>query len=262
VASVERALLLSRTHYGESSLVALVLSPRHGRVRLLAKGAFRPTSRYAGVLDLFHTLELAWRAPAGDGLALLAEGDWLVRRAELPRFGAAYRAACAVLETARLVARDGENERTLFALCERALDALQDAARRGDEAAARLARVAFDLAALHNLGLAPALLHCAACGRRAPAATRVGETTVFDPASGGRLCQACATRARTDGAAGFARPPARLLEVAAGLLAGRAPAPDGDGAAARGRLLELERLVDRFTNHHLECERKSLAPTR
>ncbi len=269
----DRALLLARTPYGESSLVAHVLTARHGPVRLLAKGAYRATSRFAYVLDLFHTLELEWRAPAGEGLALLASGDLLVRRPRIVRLGAAYRAAACVLETARVVARDGVRETRLFESCESALTRLESAANDGDEFAARGARVAFDLAALHNLGLAPALLHCAACGRRAPAAASAAETTAFAVAYGGRLCRACATRTRRDaeGATALSRTRARLLEQAAALLEGRetfaggaagAEASAAVGARRLDGLLELERLVDRFTNHHLERERRSLAPTR
>jgi DNA repair protein RecO len=270
----DRALLLARTPYGESSLVVHLLTAQHGPVRLLAKGAYRATSRFAYVLDLFHTLELEWRAPAGDGLALLVSGDLLVRRAGVVRLGAAYRAAACVLETARLVAREGVREARLFATCGVALDRLESAARCADEAAARRARVAFDLAALHNLGLAPALLHCASCGRRAPAAASAAESTVFAVAYGGRLCRACATRTRreADGATALTRTRARLLEQAAALVDGlEAPLLEARGdaeadapldAAAAGALGELERLVDRFTNHHLERERRSLAPTR
>lgn len=274
------ALLLARTPYGETSLVATVLAPAHGRVRLLAKGAYRQSSRFFGVLDAFHTLELDWRAPKDpDGLALLAKGDWSERRVDIPRFGASYRAAWVVLETARLVARDGMGEPRLFGLARATLAALDAAAAAGDETAARLARVAFDLAALHNLGLAPALGHCASCGRPAPAATDRRQTTFFGAVDGGRLCRACAS-ARGDGRAGangrarrgsFApssdldaaaapsRVPSHLLETAASLLAG-GPAPAGGAPAnLRRDLPALERLVDRFTAHHLDANRKSLA---
>lgn len=261
------ALLLARTPYGETSLVATVLAPSAGRVRLLAKGAYRPKSRFFGVLDAFHTLELAWRPPKEvDGLALLAAGDWAERRVAIPRLGASYRAAWSVLETARLVARDGMGEPRLFALARTTLDALDAAAAAGDEAAARLARVAFDLAALHNLGLAPALGHCASCGRPAPATTDRRRTTFFGAADGGRLCRTCAaTRGSADdgtvaGATGApSQVPGHLLDAAAGLLA-NGPAPAGGvGDRARRDLPALEQLVDRFTAHHLDANRKSLA---
>ncbi|MEZ5980038.1 MAG: DNA repair protein RecO [Planctomycetota bacterium] len=251
----DRALLLQRTPYGESSLVAVVLAPSHGRVRVLAKGAYRPTSRYFGVLDAFHTLELDWRPAKDDGLALLVGGDWLVRRPGVPRSGAAYRAAWSVLETARLVARDGTPERTLFAECERALDALDEAAQRADERAARLTRVAFDLRALHNLGLAPALAHCAACGRPAPVpadpATARG-AALFAPTLGGRLCRACAAAEEARRVEGV---PERVLLGARALLTGSAADTDW----TREQVHLLERCIDRFTDHHLDGVRRTLA---
>ena len=68
----DRALLLRRFPYGESSLVCHALSRTHGRVHLLAKGAYRPTSRFYAALDLFDTLELEWNATPGRELAVLA----------------------------------------------------------------------------------------------------------------------------------------------------------------------------------------------
>ncbi|MDB4538630.1 recombination protein O N-terminal domain-containing protein, partial [bacterium] len=53
-------LLLRRTPFGETSLVVHVLTPDHGRVELMAKGAHRPRSRFFGVLDWFDTLDLSW----------------------------------------------------------------------------------------------------------------------------------------------------------------------------------------------------------
>jgi DNA repair protein RecO (recombination protein O) len=259
------ALLLSRTHYGETSLVATVLSPRHGRVRLLAKGAYRSTSRFFGVLDAFHTLELDWRPAKGDGLALLTGGDWLRRRRAIPSHGVAYRAAWTVLETAKLVARDDLPEPHLFELVERALDGLDAAALRGDERGARLVRLAFDLRTLRSLGLAPALAHCAHCGRPAPPTRSAAETTLFAPDQGGRLCRSCAGQLGPSVNAPD-NVPSRLIEWTATLLAsdvGRAGGTEPPGAAAdRASLLALERLVDRFTAHHLDAGRKSLGAAR
>ena len=41
----DRALLLKRYPFSESSLVAHLCTREHGRVHVLAKGAYRPTSR-------------------------------------------------------------------------------------------------------------------------------------------------------------------------------------------------------------------------
>jgi len=76
----DHAVVLRRYPYGESSLVVHVLTREHGRVALLAKGAYRPTSRYFGVLDFGATLELEYsRAPRSD-LGLLRAGSVLRTR--------------------------------------------------------------------------------------------------------------------------------------------------------------------------------------
>ncbi|MEQ1893151.1 MAG: recombination protein O N-terminal domain-containing protein, partial [Planctomycetota bacterium] len=67
----DRGLLLRRFPYGESSLVLHVLTRTHGRLALLAKGAYRPSSAYFAAFDLFDTLELSFGAPKGEGLALV-----------------------------------------------------------------------------------------------------------------------------------------------------------------------------------------------
>ena len=69
--AIDTAILLRRHRYGESSLVVHALSRSHGRVHLIAKGAYRPTSGYCGALDLFDTLELQWTAKSRSELKVL-----------------------------------------------------------------------------------------------------------------------------------------------------------------------------------------------
>ncbi len=70
-----RALVLRRTPYGESSLVVQLLTEHEGRVHLLAKGAYRHTSRYFAVLDLFDSLDLEWSTSRTSELGLLRAGS-------------------------------------------------------------------------------------------------------------------------------------------------------------------------------------------
>ena len=102
-----RALLLHRAPYGETSLVVEVLSPQDGVRSVLARGAFRPTSRFYAVLDWFDTLELDWRERRGSDLALLDSGDRCVLRRRVATNLAAYRAAHAALDSIRSAARAG-----------------------------------------------------------------------------------------------------------------------------------------------------------
>jgi DNA repair protein RecO (recombination protein O) len=247
-----RALLLHRAPYGETSLVVEVLSPQDGVRSVLARGAFRPTSRFYAVLDWFDTLELDWRERRGSDLALLDSGDRCVLRRRVATNLAAYRAAHAALDSIRSAARAGRDDGDLFALAERLLDALDV-----EDTAADLELVAFDLRFLDHLGLSPALEHCATCGREAPTASDGPARSAFSAECGGRLCRACAVRARDEGAR-VGLLDRSTLETAARLTRsgpGRLELGSGD-------MLETERssvrdFVERFLEYHLERRPKA-----
>ncbi len=126
----DRALVLQRHPWSESSLVAHVATAGHGRVHLLARGAFRTSSRFYCVLDLFDTLELEWNQSPGRELADLRAGDVKTRRRHIAGSLAAYRAATTVLELVDLASRFGPPDARLFARAEAALDQLDGSAQR------------------------------------------------------------------------------------------------------------------------------------
>ena len=95
----DRALLLRRFPYGESSLVVQALTREHGRVHLIAKGAYRPSARYYAALDLFDTLEIEWSHQRGRELEPLAAARIVERRCALARDRERYLAAVSALDT-------------------------------------------------------------------------------------------------------------------------------------------------------------------
>ncbi|MCE9595999.1 MAG: DNA repair protein RecO [Planctomycetes bacterium] len=245
----ERALILRRFAFGETSLVLHVLTPSFGRVHLLAKGAYRTTSRYYAVLDLFDTLELEWSHGTGRELDTLRAGDLAVRRRAIAADLGRYRAALATLELAGLGAQEGQPSPGLFARVERTLDRLA-----GDVVAPELALLAFELGFLDELGLAPALDRCAACGRRAPAPASPKASSVFSPGAGGRLCRRCAEEARASGRR-LLTLATRTLELAAELAA-RGPEAL-QGRISVGELEKVRAFVVRFLEYHLESRPRS-----
>ena len=58
----DRALLLRRIAYGETSLICHFLSERHGRIALMAKGARRAKSPFRATLQPLHELQIDWRS--------------------------------------------------------------------------------------------------------------------------------------------------------------------------------------------------------
>lgn len=243
----DRALVLRRAPYGESSLVVHLLTRRHGRVHLLAKGAHRPTSRYYAVLDWFDTLELEWSIRRDAELGLLRRGEIATRRRRITGELDRYRAALTALELAELAARPGQRDPELFALVEGFLDALD--ALEGGRAEPGLALVVFELRFLQNLGLAPALERCAACGGEAPPVSP--GRAAFSAGAGGRLCPSCAGEARTSGRRVGTLPVAVLATAARLARPGPSSEPPPE-LPSRDLVLRLRDFVGRFLDYHLE----------
>ena len=258
----DTGIVLRRSPFGESSLVVQVLTRRHGRVHFLAKGAYRPTSGYAFVLDLFHTVSLEWSHSPQRELQLLRRGD-LARRRSLSGRADVYRAALMVLELTELAARPAQSERALFELAERCLDELAelpvappgpppgppDSDPRINRSLAR-----FELGFLDCLGLFPALESCASCGDEAPPVASTsgsrgspGPRAHFSAGAGGRLCRPCAVEAKASGRR-VGTLPTDVLEAAAALVARPESAP-----ADAQLLVRVRDAVERFLNYHLEA---------
>ncbi len=235
------ALVLRRFPYGESSLVVHALTPGRGRVAFLAKGAYRPSSGFFGVLDLFDTLRIRWTERPLAELGLLTAASLLTRRARIPSDPVRYRAGLSLLELAGLAAREVQEELPLFRWLSDGLDLLE---RESDPV---LVLVAFDLSFLRSAGLAPALERCAACGEPPDGrATRVP----FSLALGGRLCARCEREACARGRA-VESLPLNALRVASSLM------DTPPGMLERTRIDDplrerLRRLVQRFLEYHLE----------
>jgi len=230
--------------------VVHLLCRTHGRVSLLAKGAYRAKSAYCGVLDLFDTLELGWRRPRGAELGLLATGSIGTRRRHVSSHLGRFRAGLAMLELAGLGAREDHEERDLFALTEAGLDALQAGTVEPE-----LAGAVFELRFLRLQGLAPALERCASCGTALPLRSGHAESSgsaPFSVALGGRLCAACVAATRGTPAAATVRTESTAtLRLAQSLL----DVPFAHVSRIRldsTRTSGLRVFVRRFLEYHLE----------
>jgi DNA repair protein RecO (recombination protein O) len=241
----DRALLLKRFAFSESSLVAHLCTREHGRIHVLAKGAYRTTSRYFAVLDFLDTLEVEWQHDPRRELGTLRSGSVVLRRRRIPEDLERWSAAGTMLELADLASRPGHPDPELYALLERGLSGL-DASASGTGGVL----VAFEIGYLGVLGLAPSLETCAACGGEAPAlaGTEAARRAAFSAGAGGRLCRRCAEEARASGRR-VGTLPLETLDDARAFLA--------RGAAAGDRLpsSRVDRVRDfagRFLDYHLE----------
>jgi DNA repair protein RecO (recombination protein O) len=221
---------------GEADRIVTLLTQRHGKVRAVAKGIRRTTSRFGARLEPFAHVDAQFYA----GRSL----DIVTQVQTLDAFGvglvddyARYTAACAVLETAdRLAAEEGEPAPRLYLMVAGALRALS-----GRERDASLVLDAFLLRAMSHAGWAPAITECARCG--AP-----GPHRAFSVPAGGAVCSRCQPP-------GSSRPAEATLALLDALLHG--DWADADAAPAQIRS-QASGLVAAHLQWHLERELRSL----
>jgi|694.fasta_scaffold140099_2 DNA repair protein RecO (recombination protein O) len=183
-AEKSRAIVIRSVAFGETSAVVTLYCREFGKVRALAKGAWRPKSGFDGGLDLLSTAEVLLLRRSSGGLDLLTEACLESRF----RVGTSLPALVGGMHVAELLDRlsaDADPQPELF-------DATHATLRRlsgTDAAEARVAAVVVhaELALLALTGHGVAVDECASCGGPLPAAVR----TAFGMLDGGGLCGRC-----------------------------------------------------------------------
>jgi DNA repair protein RecO (recombination protein O) len=224
---------------GEADRIVTLLTQRHGKVRAVAKGVRRTTSRFGARLEPFghvdlqlyqgRSLDIITQVQTVDAFGANLIGDY-------PR----YTVGCAVLETAdRLAAEEGEPALRLYLLVIGALRALTElTARRRDP---HLVLDAFLLRSMSHAGWAPAITECARCG--AP-----GPHRAFSVPAGGAMCGGCRP-------AGSATPSEDTFGLLGALLQGEWDIAE---AATHSVRREASGLVAAHLQWHLERQLRSL----
>ena len=67
------AILLRRTKFSDTSLIVAWLTRDHGKIKTMARGALRPKSAFAGMIDLFFETEIAFVRSSRSELHTLRE---------------------------------------------------------------------------------------------------------------------------------------------------------------------------------------------
>lgn len=236
------ALVLGTTDYGESDRVVALFTRDKGRLAAFAAGARRSKRRFAGALEPFTRLQVELSERRGDLLFLDSASVVEAHaglRLDLARLGYAGHA----VELCRELCKEREPHEELYdELC-----AYLDRLARGGGEASATGLLAFELAALGHVGLAPRLDACAICGGA------VEGGALFDPPNGGAVCERCKGMAF----AGAVPAGAEALRAAA-LLQRSGPAACVEIADPRLRA-EVRRLVRRFTHQVLGRDPRSLA---
>jgi DNA repair protein RecO (recombination protein O) len=230
------ALVLRVQKLGEADSIVTLFTRRHGRIRAVARGVRKMTSKYGARLEPFGHVDVQWAQGSGLHTISQAEGVQLYGKhfvEDYPR----YTTASAIAETAeRLTPEEGEPSLRLFQLTLGAVKALAKG-----EHAATLILDAFLLRSMAEAGWAPSLTECAVCGEP-------GRHRAFSVPAGGVVCSHC----RPPGAG---HPSPATVELMIALMAGDWAVAD---AAERPEARECSGLVAAHLQWHLERGLRSL----
>ncbi|WP_181312765.1 DNA repair protein RecO [Nocardioides campestrisoli] len=232
----DEAVVLRTHKLGEADRIITLLTRHHGRVRAVAKGVRRTTSRWGSRLEPFTHVDLQ-----------LAEGrslDTITQAETLTPFHSGigldydrYTAGTVMLETAeRLVVEEKEPALQQFLLLVGGLRAMVS----GEHGPGQVLD-SYLLRSLAVAGYAPSFDHCVRCGTEGP-------HRFFNPAAGGVLCTVCRLP-------GSATPALGTLQVLGALLAGEWPVVHG---AEPRHLREASGLVAAYLAWHVERGLRSL----
>jgi DNA repair protein RecO (recombination protein O) len=233
----DEAVVLRTQKLGEADRIITLLTRANGRVRAVAKGVRRTTSRFGSRLEPFTHVDL--QIAEGRSLDVVTQAETLAPYGA--RIGAdyeAYTAGTVMLETSeRLVVEDKEPALQQFLLLIGALRTLSAGQRPANQVLD-----SFLLRSMAVAGYAPTFDSCARCGAPGPHRS-------FNPASGGMLCSACRVP-------GSASPALETVQLLGALLAGDWAVVEASEPRHRK---EANGLVAAYLAWHLERGLKSLA---
>lgn len=177
----DAGVVLKTHRLGEADRIVVLLSEENGKVRAVAKGARRTSSKWGARLEpLSHVALLLWQGRGELSVVNQAEvlDQFRVVREDL----GLMTGGLAMLEVADQISQEGHRDPELYRMV---VGALRSLCAPGADP--ELVVQAFFWKVLAHDGAAPVLDACASCGARAGAVDLVA----FDLVEGGALCSSC-----------------------------------------------------------------------
>ncbi|PPK94121.1 DNA replication and repair protein RecO [Kineococcus xinjiangensis] len=232
----DEAVVLRAQKLGEADRIITLLTRHHGRVRAVAKGVRRTSSRFGARVEPFTVVDA--QLHRGRNLDIVTQVEVLAPYGQVlvADYGL-YTAGSAMLETAeRFTEAEGEAATQQYLLL---VGALRTLAAGGHDPA--LVLDAFLLRSLAVAGYAASFVDCARCGAAGP-------HRAFAVAHGGAVCPSCRPP-------GSAAPDPQTMQLLAALLSGDWGAADTSDPRCRR---EGSGLVAAYLQWHLERGIRSL----
>jgi len=227
-----------RTHkLGEADRIITLLTRDHGRVRAVAKGVRRTTSRWGSRLEPFTHVDL--QLAEGRNLDVITQAETLTPfSSSLGADYERYTAGTVMLETAeRLITEEKQPSLQQFLLLVGGLRALT-----AEDRVPGQVLDSYLLRSLSVAGYAPSFEGCARCGVEGP-------HRWFNPAAGGVLCPECRLP-------GSANPAGETVVLLGALLAGDWTVV---ASSEQRHRKEATGLVSAYVHWHLERGLRSMA---
>ncbi len=179
------AIVLRSMNLGEADRVLTVLTPRLGKLRVIAKGVRRTRSRIGGALEPFSDVQLVLAVGRTFDVVTSSslEDPHLGLRNDLHSTAAAWY----VVELADRFCEGAADSHEAFRLLAQALSGLD---APPDEVTREVVARWFELHLLGAMGFRPELTACLECG-----AAIEPEGNAYSPVGGGVICSQCAQAA-------------------------------------------------------------------
>lgn len=184
-----RALVLRKTKLGETDLILTLLAEDGRQVRVVAKGARKPSSSFSSRLETFCEVDVL--LVRGKSLDIVKEARLLDAHMGAKATMEHAAAAAPVADLMARLSQPGLEAPKLFSLTSSALSHID----QSDESEALALCAACMLKAFAFAGVRPHLAQCVACGKplEAPPIDFAGAFPLvsFSAAEGGVVCQGC-----------------------------------------------------------------------
>lgn len=232
----DEGIVLRTQKLGEADRIVSLLTRSHGRVRAVAKGVRRTTSRFGARVEPFMHVDVQFAT--GRTLDVITQAETIAPLGvRITDDYGRYTAGTAILETAeRFTAEEREPSVQQFHLLAGALRSLA-----GAEHDPGLVLDAYLLRGLSIAGFAPNFVDCARCGDEGP-------HPLFSVQAGGVVCGSCRPR-------GSVAPTPQTVALLSALLSGDWSAADASDRAARRA---ASGITAAFLQWHLERGLRSL----
>lgn len=179
-----RVLVLRKTKLGESDVILTCLNAQGEQVRMVAKGARKPTSTFASRLELFCVSDVLIHE--GKNLHIVSEARLVEGFAHLRSSATKVAAASPILEALYKIAQEDLASPILFDMSVKALTLIEQT----DDVHALLLCAAAMLKIVMAEGVRPSLDSCISCGRSIDIRA-LSRSVGFSFDDGGVVCTTC-----------------------------------------------------------------------